>query len=323
MSYNFTMDNLNEFMNLSSRKDCSIIFPKNIGQIICEKEIITNDILLFKTQTLSNENIAISQISKIEGLTINLCIDGKIKYKDNILKKTASFKKNDTYIRYLSDCDSTIILDKNQHARSLGIVIRNDFLEDNIWNAISYKKEDFIKSSLDFIFKNENSKNIKLAKELFYSPFHNGNLHNIYIQSKVLEIIYNELNDINRCFCVDKYSCEKVKLSKEDIDSLYKARDIILLTHDFPDLATLARKVALNEFKLKFGFKKIFNTTPGNMILEHKMIHAKQLLETSEFSIKEISTFVGYKYQQSFTNAFFQFFKVLPKDVMKTRKYYF
>ena len=46
---------------------------------------------------------------------------------------------------------------------------------------------------------------------------------------------------------------EKIKLSSQDIESLYKARDIILLTHEFPDLPTLARKVAINEFKLKFG----------------------------------------------------------------------
>ena len=59
------------------------------------------------------------------------------------------------------------------------------------------------------------------------------------------------------------------------------------------------------------------------MILEHKMIHAKQLLETSEFSILEIANFVGYKYQQSFSNAFFQFFGLRPKDVMKSRNYYY
>jgi AraC-like DNA-binding protein len=38
--------------------------------------------------------------------------------------------------------------------------------------------------------------------------------------------------------------------------------------------------------------------------------------------ILEVSN-VGYKYQQSFTNAFIQFFGIRPKDVMNTRNYYY
>ncbi|MDN5106124.1 AraC family transcriptional regulator, partial [Aliarcobacter butzleri] len=200
------------------------------------------------------------------------------------------------------------------------ISIKNDFLEKQL-STYSYLL-DKIKTSSSFIHRVDNSLNIKLANELFNSPFTNE-LHNIYLQSKVLEIIYNQFKEFEKCFCKKECNCEKIKLSNEDIQALYKARDIILLTHDFPDLSTLARKVAINEFKLKFGFKKLFNTTVGQMILEHKMIHAKQLLETSEFSILEIANFVGYKYQQSFSNAFFQFFGLRPKDVMKSRNYYY
>ncbi len=53
------------------------------------------------------------------------------------------------------------------------------------------------------------------------------------------------------------------------------------------------------------------------------MIHAKQLLESTEYSVSEVAFYVGYKIQQSFSNAFFQFFGVRPKDIMKTRKYYY
>ncbi|MFW0741927.1 helix-turn-helix domain-containing protein [Aliarcobacter butzleri] len=320
MSHNFTIDDISEFMSSSSNKEFNLTFPDNFGYMNCKKEIVSDDIYLFKTHAQANKDFSIQTNSKVDSLFINIILDGKVQYQSNTDDKIETFKKNDTYIKYIDEADSMTALDKNSFSKGLAISIKNDFLEKQL-STYSYLL-DKIKTSSSFIHRVDNSLNIKLANELFNSPFTNE-LHNIYLQSKVLEIIYNQIKEFEKCFCKKECNCEKIKLSNEDIQALYKARDIILLTHDFPDLSTLARKVAINEFKLKFGFKKLFNTTVGQMILEHKMIHAKQLLETSEFSIAEIANFVGYKYQQSFSNAFFQFFGLRPKDVMKSRNYYY
>ncbi|MCT7536848.1 helix-turn-helix domain-containing protein [Aliarcobacter butzleri] len=319
MSYNFTLEDMSEFMSSSSNKEINLKFPDNFGYMNCKKEIVSDDIYLFKTHAQANEDFSIQTNSKVDSLFINIILGGKVQYKSNLYGKSGTFKKNDTYIQYIEESNSMTALDKNSFSKGLAISIKSNFLEKQL---SSYSDLfDQIKNST-FIHKVDNIKNIKLANELFNSPFTNE-LHNIYLQSKVLEIIYNQIKEFEKCFCNKECNCEKIKLSNEDIQALYKARDIVLLTHDFPDLSTLARKVAINEFKLKFGFKKLFNTTVGQMILEHKMIHAKQLLETSEFSIAEIANFVGYKYQQSFSNAFFQFFGLRPKDVMKSRNYYY
>ncbi|MCG3696182.1 helix-turn-helix domain-containing protein [Aliarcobacter butzleri] len=319
MSHNFTIDDISEFMSSSSNKEFNLTFPDNFGYMNCKKEIVSDDIYLFKTHAQANKDFSIQTNSKVDSLFINIILDGKVQYQSNTDDKIETFKKNDTYIKYIDESDSMTALDKNSFSKGLAISIKSNFLEKQL---SSYSDLfDQIKNST-FIHKVDNIKNIKLANELFNSPFTNE-LHNIYLQSKVLEIIYNQIKEFEKCFCKKECNCEKIKLSNEDIQALYKARDIVLLTHDFPDLSTLARKVAINEFKLKFGFKKLFNTTVGQMILEHKMIHAKQLLETSEFSIAEIANFVGYKYQQSFSNAFFQFFGLRPKDVMKSRNYYY
>lgn len=321
MSHNFTIDDISEFMSSSqNNKEFNLTLPDNFGFMNCTKDIINNDICLYKTHAQANNNLSIKSDAKVDCLFINIILEGKVQYQSNPYDKIETFKKNDTYIKYIEEYNATTILDKNSFSKGLAISIKNDFLEKQL-STYSYLL-DKIKTSSSFIHRVDNSLNIKLANELFNSPFTNE-LHNIYLQSKVLEIIYNQIKEFEKCFCKKECNCEKIKLSNEDIQALYKARDIILLTHDFPDLSTLARKVAINEFKLKFGFKKLFNTTVGQMILEHKMIHAKQLLETSEFSILEIANFVGYKYQQSFSNAFFQFFGLRPKDVMKSRNYYY
>ncbi|RBQ29014.1 helix-turn-helix domain-containing protein [Aliarcobacter vitoriensis] len=315
MSYNFTLNDMEAYKFSSNKNDIIVTFPKEIGFISTLKYKITEDILLLKTKILTSEKILLHANSKIKGLVINIVLDGENNIIDNNFKREENFKKNSSCIKYMNEYDTTTILDKNSN--SLGIIIEDKFLEKNFNDIFDLNSfENFPSVTL----KNQISKNINLAKELFNSPFE-GKLHDIYLQSKVFEIIYNEFSEImnHKIYNDDK----KVKLNQDDIEALYKAKDIILTSQEFPDLVTLSKKVALNQFKLKYGFRQLFNTSPGNMILEQKMIYAKQLLETSEFSISEISNFVGYKYQSNFTNAFIKFFGVLPKDIMVQRKYYY
>ncbi|RBQ31146.1 AraC family transcriptional regulator [Arcobacter sp. FW59] len=322
MSRNFALENISSFMSSSSKNRFNLALSDNFGLINCEKEFVNNDISIYKTEVETNKELSISSNSKVDGLFINIILDGNISYLDNNIYKTETFIKNDTYLKYLDYYNSTIIMDKNSYVKSLVISIKNSFLEKNLSSNKSLLEELQNHQKSTIIHKQDNQINIKLANELFHSPFY-SDLHNIYIQSKVLELIYNQfsslLDDKNKFLLFE----DKIKLSRDDIEALYKAKDIILTSQEFPDLVTLSKKVALNQFKLKYGFRQLFNTSPGNMILEQKMIYAKQLLETSEFSISEISNFVGYKYQSNFTNAFIKFFGVLPKDIMVQRKYYY
>lgn len=323
MSYNFTIDNVMDFMTLDELKTFDLTFPNNVGFVKSYKEKLNANVSLFKVDFFAKEELNAQMLSKIEGggLFLGLCLDGKAKYKDNVEKNSHFLEKGFTFMKYAFDeYDSTTVMPKNGFSKSLGMVIKDKFLEENKLKDILLKKTN----TFNPFIKKTNTKNIKLINELYNSPF-NGELHTLYIQSKVLEIIYNEFEEMNQSnvCCNLNCACSMVKLSAQDIEALHKAKEIILFSNDFPDLSSLARKVSLNEFKLKYGFKKLFNQSPGNMILEQKMFYAKQLLEISDYSIKEISDIVGYKYQQSFTNAFFQFFKILPKDLIKTRRHYF
>ncbi|WP_418186450.1 helix-turn-helix domain-containing protein [Aliarcobacter lanthieri] len=315
MSYNFTLNDMEAYKFSSNKNDIIVNFPKELGFISTFKYKITEDILLLKTKILTNEKIFLHANSKIQGLVVNIVLDGESNIIDNNFKREENFKKNSSCIKYINEYDTTTILDKNSN--SLGIIIKDEFLEKNFNNIFNL---DSFENSPSVTLKNQISKNIQLATQIFNSPFE-GKLHDIYLQSKVLELIYNEFSDI---FNQQKISNnKKIKFNQDDINALYKAKNIILNSNEFPDLVTLSKKVALNEFKLKYGFKQLFDKSPGQMILEQKMSYAKKLLETSEYSIAEIANFVGYKYQSNFTNAFIQFFGTCPKNIMIKRKYYY
>ena len=316
MSYKFKINDVSEFIRSNISNRLSIDFSNNIGSSVSNKYIISDDILFFKTQSLINKDIVIQSTQKVNGLFIGMLLKGEISYKDNFLNKREILKENNIKVSYINEFDMTTKLENN--SSGIGLYINNNFLEQNFSRIFDIHSKDF--TSLPSItLKNQTSKNIHLANELYNSPFE-GELQNIYLQSKVLELIYNEFSEMLN---FKEQENKKVKLNQDDIEALHKVRNLILLENDFSDLMSLSKKVRLNEFKLKYGFKQLFNTTIGQMILDQKMLYAKQLLETSEFSISEISSFVGYKHQQSFTNAFVKFFKIPPKDIMVRREYYY
>lgn len=316
MSYNLKIPNMIEA--IIKNGDYPINLPNDSGFTIATKHNInSDDILFFQIKSFLNKDIILRTDDKIKGLFVGILLNGQMNYKDNILNTKEQLKTNDIKITYYNEFDSTAILDCNYHG--IGLYINNNFLEKNFAKLMeTHQKEFEILPSVTL--KNQLSKNIPLAKELYDCPF-TGELQNIYLQSKVLELIYHEFLEIMNPN--GQNTTKKVKLTKDDIERLHLAKKIIIDEKSFPDLATLSKRCAINEFKLKYGFKELFNTTIYQMILEQKMTYARYLLETSEFSVQEISNFVGYRHQQSFTNAFVSFYKLPPKEFIKNRKYYY
>jgi len=298
--------------------------PDNSGTIGIEKNMVNNDILLYKNNLNFNKDTKVNCSSKEEGLCIDITLDGEINYTDNILEEKIKKQKDTMFVKYVNSSESTYESRENIDNKNIAIVIKGDFLNKYLFEKIKEAdnlQEKYSKNIPTVLKKTTaNIKTLLLANEIYNSQFQ-GDLNTLFLQSKVFEIIYNEFNDIL------KYKPQTlnndIKLTKEDIEALYMAKTLITEEKYFVNLSELSKKVALNEFKLKYGFKKFFNTSPGAMIIDYRMQEAKELLETTEFSINEISKLVGYKYIQSFSNAFYKKFGVRPKDIMKSRKYYY
>lgn len=72
-------------------------------------------------------------------------------------------------------------------------------------------------------------------------------------------------------------------------------------------LATLAMAVGLSEYKLKQGFHRRFNTTPGKMLLQMRMEQAHRLLEQG-YQVAQAGWQVGYPHANNFSVAFQRYF---------------
>lgn len=326
MSYRINSSEIEEFLLSINRCNCwQHNLPNNLGVIESNKEIIEDNIFMFKTNALVNDKLEVNSFSKVLGLCIAINLGDEVIYTDKSNNSKLLFKKNDVLIKYVNSYEGSIAFNSLTKTKSLCLVLRDEFLEKYFFKK--FKNEEILKRN----FQNHISTNIKkslasyktiiLANELFDSPFE-GEIDSLYLQSKAYEIIYNEFKDLfslNNSIC----TCKNIKFNSQDIDSLKKAKELIQTSQKVYSISDLSKEVALNEFKLKLGFKELFNTTPGSLVLEARMQKAKALLSTGEYNIAEVSSIIGYKHQQSFSVAFTKYFKVNPKELLKNSKYYF
>lgn len=111
-----------------------------------------------------------------------------------------------------------------------------------------------------------------------------------------------------------------VKLSRRDVDGLHAARDLLLARIDAPPtLAQLARHAAMNEFKLKRGFRALFGTTPYACFLEHRLEHARAYLLDTDWPVARIARHVGYRDPAHLSTAFRRRYGVRPTDLRRSR----
>ena len=315
MSYQFKSSEVPQEYFLKEKELNSIYFPNKVGYMDTINKNINENILLVKEDVYANNNFKMeTDVDSNNGLLLGITLQGDKKNDSNI---NMSIKRN---------LKMFLKMDKNMQRKGIGILIKKEFLEDNLFCHLKDEKRMEIekdqKHGITTRLKSclASVKTLTLAKEIYDSPFI-GTLNDLYLQSRVYEIIHDELLSIINEDSKSKQN--RVILSKDDIEALHKIKTLILKDKKNFSIDELAKKAAINQTKLKYGFKKLFNTTPGNLILETKMYEAKRLLESSEYNVTEVARIAGYKYVQNFSNAFMKFFEVSPKELMKTRKYYY
>lgn len=312
MSYNFNSKDLNQFLNINSFNK-KIKFPNERGHLQIEKSVISNEIILFKSNIFAKKDISLFQ-EETEGdnLYLNITLDGQLSFKGSSKKDSFENKKSHTTMFLSPPKTGIIYIEKDTDVKSLLIIINKSFLSSSILNKIENKEKH------SRIFPSS-PKVQQLARELYLCNM-NNDIERILIQSKILEILYYEINNISQ---ID-ISKKGIKFSAYDIEALHQAKYILQNSlENPPSLIELSKIVKLNEFKLKFGFKKLFGLAPYEISREYKMIEAKKLLESSEYNVSEISQKVGYKHIQTFSAAFSKFYGIKPKDIIKGRTYYY
>lgn len=141
--------------------------------------------------------------------------------------------------------------------------------------------------------------------ELQNAEIYDGKLKEIFIESKILDLIYKYSCDAGKANLELNFGGGGVKFDDHNIKAIKKAREVLFADiANPPSIKTLARSCAINEFKLKKGFKMIFGTTIYGALRDRRLQIARELLMRRDISISEAATLVGYKSPGHFSRIF-------------------
>lgn len=136
-----------------------------------------------------------------------------------------------------------------------------------------------------------------------------GSLKVLFLQSKCIELLSLQVETYENAA---SNSVRSVLRSSYEKDCVRQARAYLNLHLDkTPTLAELSKIAGINEFKLKNGFKELFDTTVFGYLSDLRLLEAKEQLRSGK-AIKVISDNLGYSSVQHFGTAFRKKFGTSP-----------
>ncbi len=218
-------------------------------------------------------------------------------------KVDENFQSFNTYWKNKKYCIHYILFDNKMF---------QDLVKENLNEKLLYRVDGFeIKQEIPI-----NTLQKLILDDLPTLFFLEGKLQELYLESKIIDLIYITVNDIKKHFLKESF-----ELNLKDIKCLHKAKEILLRNISSPpSLKSLAYQSAINEFKLKKGFKKLFGNTVFGFLQEYRLNEAKKLLLNNEININEVSLIVGYKNVSHFSKIFKKYFGVTPMQIKKNQK---
>lgn len=156
---------------------------------------------------------------------------------------------------------------------------------------------------------------LQVIEEVQHCHF-TGGLKKLFLQSKAIELLALQCEQVEQ----ESNGQHKMnKVSRSDEERIYHARDLLLANAQEPlCLSDLARKAGINEFKLKSGFRKVFDNTVFGYLSDYRLDQAKQMMREGTHSFTDIADELGYSSLQHFSNAFRKKFGVSPSEVKKS-----
>ena len=149
-----------------------------------------------------------------------------------------------------------------------------------------------------------------IAEQVRNCPYE-GALRRLFLEAKAREFLVAAFH----AFKMGDSEIEPPHAPRSDeIAKLREAKRIIRKEYrDPPSLSVLARRVGLNDFKLKCGFRHLYKTTVYSMVSELRMEEARRLLRDTDLRISQVGYQVGFASGASFSRAFGKMYGCTPK----------
>lgn len=153
---------------------------------------------------------------------------------------------------------------------------------------------------------------LAILRNIIDCPF-KGEMKMAYLKEHIRALFTLQLFHFNTVI-PDGSTNNDTRISARDRETLHAIKDFIDQNYLNPNsLESLSKQFGINEFKLKHGFKMLFETSPIRYLQHKRLSFALSLLRDTNKSIKEISHEIGYAHAANFTTAFVRTFGHSPQ----------
>ncbi|MBA4054933.1 MAG: hypothetical protein C0490_09495, partial [Marivirga sp.] len=150
-----------------------------------------------------------------------------------------------------------------------------------------------------------------ILKNIMDCPF-KGSMKSAFIREHVRALLTLQLFHFNPIVTGKRIRLDG-KINKRDEDILLEVKKYIDQHFLNPSsLDTLSKHFGINEFKLKHGFKVLFDTSPMRYLQYKRLEFSCFLLRETDKTIKTIADEIGYSHAANFTTAFTRTFGNSP-----------
>ena len=270
-------------------------FKQNNGISYLKSEILCNEII--KRESKGDKKYLFLMFNEAKD---NLCF--KLDKKEYLLSR------DEFCIGLVNDSLKGVFEYQNKFYKTKTLLF-----EEHYANKLEIFSELKFEEKFDLIKYKKDKAQICVLNELETTNLYDGMMREIFIESKILELIYKSkaLKDEKNYFSSDE---EKV---------LLKAKKILLTRmQNPPSIKELAHLCGTNDFWLKKNFKLFFKETIYQLLAKERLKLAFALLKQNDISIKEAASIVGYTNAAHFAKIFKGTFDFLPSELIRQKSYF-
>lgn len=210
------------------------------------------------------------------------------------------------------------LLDENARQHDITFRLRKGFYADLLSNHLSSSEDrlpEMILNQKEFNTINQHlpadAGVLGILKNIIDCPF-KGEMKSAFIREHIRALLTLQLFHFNPIVSGKKIRLD-AKINKRDEEILQEVKKYLDEYFLNPaSLDTLSKQFGINEFKLKHGFKVLFDTSPMRYLQYKRLEYSLMLLRDTDKTIKMIADEIGYSHATNFTIAFTKTFGNSP-----------
>ncbi len=295
-----------------SNQEQRLTIPAHIGKGFMTRTRIRPGMEIMITDITFEEDMKLQLQESCQLFELSYCVSGEMNYEWNGKRSLTSSKTGN--VTFLEDV--RVYEEKKAGIRNQMVEIRltpDELLYYAGDLTEKRKMETWLTHYRGNIDRYPDTPAIQRCVSDMMNCTHLGTMKRLYLESKALEFIalFGES---------DEYGTVggSMTLRHDDRAKLQQTRELVQHHFEQPlSIRELSRRVGMNEFKLKKGFRELFGMTIFELVRQKRMEKALAYIEAERLNIGEIAASVGYSNASNFTTTFRKQYGCNPSEYVK------